>query len=93
MVFRYNYTEEELEYYEKLNRCTIGNDYVLFETDEGIYKVGFHELVRYINDYYDNIIPFDNMKDVAEIYDISEIIDDMIRKSEIEDYCEQLDSF
>lgn len=139
MIFRYNYSDDKLQHYDKINRCTINDSCVLFMDDKGIYKIGFHKLVRYIVDYYencsignadglcdyiglladsydltaivrlvdgldtdneyylvdyyDNIIPFNNMNELSEIYDIAEIINDMAKNDEIENYCEQLDSF
>ena len=139
MIYRYDYSDSDLEYYEELNRCTINNDYVSFMTEDGIYRIGFHEIIRYIAnfyedcfignaddlcyyigvlsdryeldiiiklvdgldtdneyfivDYYNHIIPLDDMNDVAETYDVAEIISDMINRELVEDYCEKISEF
>ena len=139
MIFRHDYSDNELEYYEELNRCTIRDDSVLFATNEYIYEISFFNLVDYIInyyedcylcnadglcdyiaaiaegydlnaivrlvdgldtdneffiiDYYDNVIPFNNMGDLAEIYDIAEVINDLITKDELFTYCTKISGF
>ncbi len=135
MIYTYEYSDNDLKYYDNLNRCTIKEDSVNFKTNDNnnIYKIDLSNLVEYIRDYYDdclienadglcdyigvladgydltaivrlidgldtdneffivdyydNIIPFNNMDELAEIYDLAEVIDEIINNDKLDDYC------
>lgn len=139
MIYRYDYSNNELEYYEGLNRCTIRDNSVLFATTENIYEISYFNIVEYIRDYYedclivnadglcdyiaamaegynltaivrlvdgldtdngyyivdyyDNVIPFNNMNELAEIYDIAEVLCDLINRDNLLYYCEKISGF
>lgn len=143
MIYTYEYSNNDLEYYDNLNRCTIKEDSVIFQTNDNDniyeYEINLSNLVEYIRDYYedslienadglcdyisiladgydltaivrlldgldtdneffivdyyDNIIPFNNMDELSEIYDIAEVIEDLINRGNLSDYCEKLSGF